>query len=214
MSDLKELRKLYSEQGLSQKGVDRNPFSQFKIWFDQAVNSDTAEPDGMCLSTISSDGKPSQRTVLMKAYDENGFIFYTNHNSRKGIQLKENTSVSALFPWLALHRQIIIEGEVSRIDDEISLAYFHSRPRGSQIGAWASRQSQRLNSRCELEEQIKAVEERFEGQPIPLPEFWGGYRIKPNRFEFWQGRNHRIHDRIIYHWSESEQAWKVERLSP
>ncbi|NKB77039.1 MAG: pyridoxamine 5'-phosphate oxidase [Gammaproteobacteria bacterium] len=214
MSDLKELRQLYSEQGLSQSGVEANPFAQFNIWFDQACASDTAEANGMCLSTVSADGKPSQRTVLMKGYDEKGFVFYTNHDSRKGNQIRNNTSVSALFPWLALHRQIIIEGEVSRVDDETSLAYFHSRPRGSQIGAWASKQSHRLASRAVLEEQIKEVEARFEGQSIPLPEFWGGYRIVPKRFEFWQGRNHRIHDRIIYQWLASELVWQTERLSP
>ena len=214
MSDLKQLKALFQEQGLSQTSVKINPIDQFRVWFDQTLESDTAEPDGMVLSTVSKEGKPSQRTVLMKSYDESGFVFYTNHSSRKGQQMLENASVSALFPWLALHRQIIIEGDVSRISDEQSLSYFRSRPRGSQIGAWASFQSQRLESRVELENRIAEIEQRFEGQAIPLPPFWGGYKISPKYFEFWQGKNHRIHDRIIYRLHPHESQWKIERLSP
>ena len=214
MSDLKQLKAAFQEKGLSKGSVEKNPFEQFKIWFDQTLNSDTAEPNGMVLSTVSTEGKPSQRTVLMKSYDENGFVFYTNHSSRKGQQMLENQSVSALFPWLALHRQIIIEGSVSRISDEQSLAYFHSRPRESQIGAWASFQSKSLMSREELESRIAEIESRFDAQNIPLPPFWGGYLIDPVYFEFWQGRNHRIHDRITYRLHPHETQWQIDRLSP
>ena len=213
MADLKEFRKLFSEQGLSKAGVNPDPFAQFGLWLDQAWGSGTAEANGMCLSTVCGEGKPSQRTVLMKEYDHSGFVFYTNHNSRKGHQLAESAFVSALFPWIAIHRQIIIEGSVSRVSDKQSEAYFHSRPRDSQIAAWASRQSEVVESRAVIEDQIKEIEQRFGGATIPLPPFWGGYRIKPTRFEFWQGRNHRVHDRIIYLLSES-QEWELQRLSP
>ena len=214
MSNLQVLRQRFSEQGLGREEVSADPFQQFGRWFDQTLESDTAEPNGMTLSTVSESGRPSQRTVLMKSWDENGFVFYTNHTSRKGQQMLNNQSVSVLFPWLALHRQIIIEGQVSRISDERSLAYFHSRPRGSQIGAWASRQSTALDSRQELENRIAEVESRFLGQEIPLPPFWGGYCIKPDFFEFWQGRNHRIHDRIAYQRDTNDSHWTILRLSP
>ncbi len=212
MNDLKKLKQLYSDTGISKESVKVDPFEQFKIWYDQAVDSGIAEPNGFSLSTVSNQGKPSQRTVLMKAYDDQGFIFYTNHHSRKGEQLANYNIVSMLFPWYELHRQINIEGTVSRIDDETSLEYFRSRPRGSQIGAWASRQSEEIESRTVLEQQQTEIENRFEGKELPLPSFWGGYRVNPTRYEFWQGRTHRLHDRIVY--KRSNNDWKIVRLSP
>ena len=212
MIDLKELKKQYSDTGIDQNSVDSDPFKQFRIWFDQAIDSGIAEPNGFSLCTVSKDSTPSQRTVLMKSYDKDGFIFYTNHNSRKGQQLKERNTASMLFPWYELHRQINIEGKVERIDDRQSFDYFNSRPRGSQIGAWASRQSAVLANRQELMQQQQEMEDRFSDQEIPLPEFWGGYQIKPTRFEFWQGRTHRLHDRIVY--TSVDGHWQIQRLSP
>ena len=210
--DLKALKQQYSDSGIDKNTVDANPFKQFAVWFDQAVDSGIAEPNGFSLCTVSPESKPTQRTVLMKSYDEKGFVFYTNHHSRKGKQLSENHCVSMLFPWYELHRQINVEGVVSRIDDQRSFEYFNSRPVGSQIGAWASRQSETIESRQVLEQQICQIEEKFKDQEIPLPEFWGGYQIAPTRFEFWQGRTHRLHDRIIY--TKNDSQWDISRLSP
>lgn len=213
MSDLKALRQQYSDQGLDEQSTAENPFEQFGKWFQQAMDSGMAEANGFSLCTVAADSKPTQRTVLLKYWDAEGFVFYTNHGSRKGRQMMENSSVSMLFPWYALHRQINIEGVVSRVDDNMSEAYFQSRPRGSQVGAWASRQSEVIDSRELLEDQITKIEQRFEGkEKLPLPEFWGGYRVKPTRFEFWQGRTHRLHDRIVY--MPAEDRWEIFRLSP
>lgn len=212
MKSLKQLKKEYSDSGIDRNTVDPNPIAQFTLWFEQAVDSGIAEPNGFSLCTVSAECRPSQRTVLMKGYDDHGFVFYTNHSSRKGQQIVENNRVSMLFPWYELHRQINIEGEVSRIDDEQSYAYFNSRPYGSQVGAWASYQSKVIDSRSVLEEQIEAIERQFQDQTIPLPPFWGGYRVEPERFEFWQGRSHRLHDRIIY--CKDGAQWNIMRLSP
>ena len=212
MKDLEQLRQEYSDSGIDLSCVAPNPFVQFSLWFAQASDSGIAEPNGFSLCTISADGKPTQRTVLMKSYTDAGFVFYTNHGSRKAQQIIENNQVSMLFPWYALHRQVHIEGEVSRIGEAASCEYFNSRPRASQTGAWASRQSEPLTSRSQLEEDFRDMERKFRGQDIPLPPFWGGYRIKPERFEFWQGRSHRLHDRIVYRHHQGE--WEITRLSP
>ena len=212
MKDLKQLKREYSEAGIDKDSVYPDPIAQFALWFGQAVDSGIAEPNGFSLCTVSVERRPAQRTVLMKSYDDSGFIFYTNHGSRKGQQMMENNRVSMLFPWYELHRQINIEGEVSRIDDDQSYAYFHSRDRASQISAWASHQSRIIDSRSFLEEQFESLERKFQDQAIPSPPFWGGYRIKPDRFEFWQGRTHRLHDRIVY--CKDRGHWKISRLSP
>ncbi len=212
MKHLAKLKKQYSATGISQDSVCKNPIEQFGLWFEQAVDAEIAEPNGFCLSTISETAKPSQRTVLMKSYDDEGLVFYTNHHSRKGRQLAQNNHVSALFPWYELHRQISIEGCVSRISDSLSVEYFNSRPRTSQIGAYASHQSEIITSRQILEQQQQAMTDRFGNQKIPLPQFWGGYRITPIRFEFWQGRAHRLHDRIRY--TKKNEHWEIVRLSP
>ena len=215
MNDLKALKKQYSDEGINKQSTNEDPFVQFRLWFDQALDSGIAEPNGFCLSTVSSDSKPSVRTVLMKGFDHQGFVFFTNHGSRKGQQLAENPSVSMLFPWYELHRQINIEGEVTRVSDKQSFEYFQSRPKGSQIGAWASRQSEVIENRAALEAQIDNIEQRFGDEEIPLPEFWGGYLIKPRRFEFWQGRTHRLHDRIVYTKNQqNHDNWEVNRLAP
>lgn len=212
MKDLKRLKQEYSDAGIDKDRVDPDPIAQFALWFVQAVDSGIAEPNGFSLCTVSARGRPAQRTVLMKSYDDSGFVFYTNHGSRKGRQMMENNRVSMLFPWYELHRQIQIEGEVSRIDDDQSSAYFSSRPRASQMSAWASHQSETVVSRSLLEEQFRSMERKFQDRTIPLPPFWGGYRIKPDRFEFWQGRSHRLHDRIVYRLDQGQ--WKIMRLSP
>ena len=212
MPDLKALKAQYSEQGIDKNSVDTDPFKQFDLWFEQAVESGIAEPNGFSLCTVDTHGAPSQRTVLMKSHDSDGFVFYTNHGSRKCSQLARNDRVSMLFPWYELHRQISIEGTVSRISDQRSLDYFQSRPRSSQVGAWASRQSHELGSRHELEIRVDEIEQRFSGQELPLPGFWGGYCVKPSRIEFWQGRTHRLHDRIVYSFNSGE--WTISRLSP
>ncbi len=211
MKNLQKLKQHYADVGISQDSVCKDPFEQFRLWFGQTVDSGIAEPNGFCLSTVAQTA-PSQRTVLMKSFDQAGLVFYTNHHSRKGQQLAQNNKVSALFPWHELHRQISIEGTVSRVSNTLSRDYFNSRTRGSQIGAHASSQSETLASRQVLEQQQQEVEQRFDDREIPLPEFWGGYCIKPTRFEFWQGRAHRLHDRILY--IKKDNRWQITRLSP
>lgn len=212
MKDLQKLKKQYADAGIAQDSVCKDPFEQFRLWFNQVVDSGIAEPNGFCLSTVSESSKPSQRTVLMKSCDGEGLVFYSNYHSRKGRQLAQNNKVSALFPWYELHRQISIEGTVSRVSDQLSREYFNSRSQESQIGAYASRQSERITSRQVLDQQQQTMTQRFSNQEIPLPEFWGGYRIKPERFEFWQGRDHRLHDRILY--TKRDNQWEITRLSP
>ena len=212
MKDPKQPERKYPDAGIDQDSVDPDPIVQFALWFGQAIDSGIAEPNGFSLCTVSAGGRPAQRTVLMKSYEDSGFVFYTNHGSRKGQQMVGNNRVSMLFPWYELHRQIHIEGEVSRIDDDQSRAYFHSRLRASQVAAWVSHQSKVIASRSLLEEQFRNMERKFQDRAIPLPPFWGGYRIKPDRFEFWQGRSHRLHDRMVYRRDQGQ--WKIMRLSP
>ena len=219
--------------GLAGEGVEQDPLIQFGHWLEQAENAGIAEPNAMLLATVSSGisseisgaPAPSQRSVLMKGFDEDGFVFFTNHGSRKARQMRENAAVSAVFPWYALHRQVIIEGRVGRVGEAQSLEYFHSRPRDAQLGAWASRQSETLASRRVLEERMARISERFRDREIPLPAFWGGYRIRPHRIEFWQGQTHRLHDRILYtrrdapadksaDGSADTCPWEISRLFP
>ncbi len=167
----------------------------------------------MLLATVSASSAPSQRSVLMKDFDRHGLVFFTNHGSRKARQMQANHAVCAVFPWYALHRQVIVEGPVERLAEQASRDYFHSRPRQAQLGAWASRQSETLPSRHALAQRVARMTERFCDQPVPLPEFWGGYRIRPHRVEFWQGRSHRLHDRILY-LRDAQNRWQISRLSP
>ena len=212
---LESLRNDYSDLGIDVSSVDSDPMRQFSIWFDEAVASGIAEPNGMVIATIDPEYGTSQRTVLMKSFDASGFLFYTNYESRKARQIDDHPVVSCLFPWLELHRQVSFQGTVKRATTEQSEKYFQSRPRDSQIGAWASRQSQLMPDRLELESKVAKIESRFEGQEIPLPEFWGGYQFHPTRIEFWQGRNSRLHDRLVYtHGNDPEQPWRLERLYP
>ncbi|CAN5319723.1 pyridoxamine 5'-phosphate oxidase [soil metagenome] len=190
-----------------------DPVEQFRRWYADAVRAGMPEPDAMTLATAAPDGSPSARTVLLKGVGARGFAFYTNHASRKGRELAANPGVALVFLWEAPQRQVCVRGRVSRLPDDESDAYFDSRPRDSQLGAWASRQSEVLTGREELEERLREAQERFAGGPVPRPPFWGGYVVAPAEVEFWQGRPNRLHDRFRYRRDEAGD-WVVERLSP
>lgn len=213
MSSYADLRKDYTLAGLLEKNLARDPFRQFEKWFQEAEAAKIAEPNAFVLATSSRDGRPSTRVVLLKGLDGRGFVFYSNYESRKGRELEANPRASLTFPWFAMERQVIVEGTVARLAREESEAYFHSRPRASQLGAWASRQSAIVTERAALDEALKAVEKKFAGQEAPLPPFWGGYRVAPETVEFWQGRRSRMHDRLRYR-RDPGGDWIIERLSP
>ncbi|HMX40484.1 MAG TPA: pyridoxamine 5'-phosphate oxidase [Saprospiraceae bacterium] len=213
-TDLRALRRNYALQSLEQSEVLRDPFQQFSRWFEEAMQSQLAEPNAMTLASADAQGRPSARTVLLKGVDAGGFVFYTNYGSRKGQELDANPQAALLFTWLELERQIRIEGKVKRVSAAESEAYFQSRPLGSQIGAWASPQSQPIGSRQVLIERVQELEHQFAGASVlPLPPFWGGYRLYPEWVEFWQGRESRLHDRIAYR-LDAAGAWQIERLAP
>jgi pyridoxamine 5'-phosphate oxidase len=208
-----DLRRDYSLAGLSEKDLARDPFRQFEKWFQEAEAAKIPEPNAMTLSTCDLEGRPSARTVLLKGLDGRGFVFYGNYESRKGRELAANPRASLLFPWIAIERQVIAEGKVARISREESETYFHSRPRLSQLGAWASQQSSIVSGRPALEANMKAMEETYAGRAVPLPPNWGGYRLTPETVEFWQGRRNRLHDRLRYRRGK-DGDWAVERLAP
>ncbi len=207
------LRKEYMTQGLAESELDPDPFRQFAVWFDAALAAHLSEPNAMALATASPDGRPSARMVLLKGFDERGFVWYTNYESRKGEELAVNPQAALVFFWVELSRQVRIEGPVTPVSPEESDTYFHSRPRGSQIGAAASHQSQVLASRESLERRAAELEAEYSGQEIPRPSYWGGYRLSPMLIEFWQGRPNRLHDRLRYRRLENGR-WLIERLSP
>lgn len=211
--DLSELRQEYARQPLDVDSIDPNPYRQFTAWFDQASKAELMEPNAMVLATVGADGRPSQRTVLLKYYDESGFVFFTNYGSRKAQQIGENSHVSLLFQWLPLHRQIEISGVATKISSAESLKYFLKRPRESQLGAWVSRQSEVVSHRQLLEAKLAEMKQRFGDGEIPLPSFWGGFRVAPWRLEFWQGGPGRLHDRIEFR-GEHLGAWERHRLAP
>ncbi len=210
--DLSELRNEYAKATLDESNVETTPLDQFQKWFDEARTAEILEPNAMVLSTASALGQPSQRTVLLKKFDQEGFVFFTNYSSRKATEISENGNVSVLFPWYALERQVIIQGKAEKVKKSESLSYFLSRPFGSQLGAWVSEQSKVISSRGLLESQLHKMKEKFENGKVPLPDFWGGYRIVPHYFEFWQGRKNRLHDRISY--NREAENWIIQRLSP
>lgn len=212
-TSISDLRKEYTLNGLSEASADENPFKQFEKWFGEAIAAALPEPNAMTLATATEAGKPSARIVLIKGFDEHGFIFYTNYESRKGRELAENPFASLVFHWTELERQVRIEGAVEKVSREVSEKYFHSRPAGSQLGAWASAQSRVVTGREELESNLAMRTTEFDGKEIVLPPFWGGYRVVPDVIEFWQGRPNRLHDRLQYS-RAAEAAWKIERLSP
>lgn len=207
-----KLRRDYNKEALAESEVSENPIDQFKEWFKKALSADLLDPNAMTLSTADKDGVPSSRTVLLKGVDAEGFRFYTNYKSRKGKELEENPQAAICFYWPAHERQVRIQGEVQKLGRDESETYFHQRPRKSQISAWASQQSTKVASREELISKFKEMERHFEGEEIPLPEFWGGYILKPARIEFWQGRAGRMHDRICY--EKEKDGWTRFRLAP
>jgi pyridoxamine 5'-phosphate oxidase len=211
--DINLQRSEYTSGKLDREDLKASPFEQFALWFEQACKSEVIEPNAMSLATTGADGRPLVRTVLLKSYDPRGFIFYTNLESRKARQLKENPNAFLLFPWLALQRQVIINGAVERISTAETLAYFLTRPRGSQIGAWISQQSSVVSSRQQLESKWAEMQRKFGDGEIPLPSWWGGYRVVPRDVEFWQGRLNRLHDRFLYT-AQADGAWTIERLAP
>ncbi len=210
--DIADYRREYAKGGLNRKDLSSSPFEQFEKWFAQAVQADIPDASAMSIATVSIDGKPTLRTVLLKLFDEKGFVFFTNYSSLKSRQIEGNPNVSLLFPWTALERQIEINGRAERISTAESLKYFLSRPRGSQMGAWASAQSSPINSRQLLEGQLQKIKEKFTHGKISLPDFWGGYRVVPETIEFWQGGVNRLHDRFEY--TRQENGWEINRLQP
>lgn len=211
--DLSEFRKEYSSQGLHREDLNTDPVLQFEQWFKQANDLQVHEPNAMTLATISADGIPSQRTVLLKAFDEKGLVFFTNYGSRKAHHIAGNPGVCLLFPWITLERQVIVQGKAEKISAAESLKYFATRPRDSQIGAWVSNQSEIVSSRKLLIQKLEEIKTKFKGGEVPLPSFWGGYRVVPSTFEFWQGGSARIHDRFLYT-RQQDGTWQIDRLAP
>ncbi len=210
--EIAAMREEYGSRELHRADLDPNPIVQFENWFSEARNLQVDEPNAFVLSTIGLDGCPASRTVLMKFFDENGFVFYTNYGSAKAKEIEANPKAAILFPWLTLERQVRIEGEVEKVSTAESLKYFASRPRESQIGAWVSDQSSVIDSRALLMNKLEALRQKFKGGEVPLPSFWGGYRVIPQRIEFWQGGKGRVHDRFLY--SRDGEGWKIDRLAP
>ncbi|HTQ31580.1 MAG TPA: pyridoxamine 5'-phosphate oxidase [Opitutaceae bacterium] len=208
-----ELRHDYNLAGLSEKDLARDPFRQFEKWFQEAEAAKIPEPNAMTVATAGRDGRPAARTMLLKGLDGRGFVFYTNFDSRKGRELEANPRAALLFPWIALERQVAAEGPVVRVAREEAEAYFHSRPRLSQLAAWASPQSAIISGRAVLDEAMKMLEKKYAGAEVPLPPHWGGFRLIPETVEFWQGRRSRLHDRLRYR-REKNGEWLVERLAP
>ena len=212
--DIGDLRREYLKGGLNREDLADEPVQQFDRWFEQARNANLTDPNAMTLATVSATGQPSQRVVLLKSFDEKGFVFYTNLESTKAQQITQNNKVCLHFAWLPLDRQVIIAGEAARISAKEALGYFLSRPRDSQIAAWISDQSRRISSRQILEQKFAEFKTKHEQEgKLSLPAFWGGYRVKPIQYEFWQGRANRLHDRFLYTASENN-SWEINRLAP
>ena len=210
---MKDLRNEYTKFTLDINSVESDPIKQFDKWFRDAIDSQVPEPNAMNLATISEDGRPTARIVLLKGIDEGRFLFYTNYQSQKGKELEKNPACALTFFWPQLERQVRIEGNAKPVDPITSEAYFQSRPRDAQVGAWASPQSALIKDRAILEARVKEIEKRFEGKEVlPKPHQWGGYAVEPLLIEFWQGRPSRLHDRLVY--TKGEKMWRIDRLAP
>lgn len=212
VKDIASIRREYTRHELSEDSVLANPFEQFDAWFHEAVESQVPEPNAMSISTVDAQGRPSSRIVLLKGFDQKGLVFYTNYESRKAREIENNPRVSLLFFWPELERQVRVQGEAEKISKTESMKYFFSRPVSSRIGAWASAQSAVIEGRYVLEKRMQELKKKWNGEEVPYPSFWGGFRIKPELFEFWQGRVSRLHDRIEF--VRDGEAWSHRRLSP
>lgn len=210
--DIGELRREYSRLGLRRADLAQDPFSQFQLWFEQARESGLSDPNAMSLATVDEQDRPSLRTVLLKFWNEEGFVFYTNFESAKARDISSNPEVALLFLWLPLERQVIIRGRAEKVSTTESMKYFLSRPRGSQLGAWVSEQSSVVSSRGLLEAKLEEMKQKFANKDVSLPSFWGGFRVVPRSIEFWQGRPNRMHDRFMY--TRDDAGWRADRLAP
>ena len=210
--EISHFRREYLRGGLNREDLKKNPVSQFSKWLTQAKDTDVGDPTAMILATVDQKGRPSQRTVLLKYFDDNGFVFFTNYNSRKAKEIEENDRVSLLFVWLELERQVMISGTAEKISTADSVKYFLSRPRESQVAAWISDQSSVVSSRSFLLNKFDEFKRKLGEGKVELPSFWGGYRVKPEEFEFWQGGKNRLHDRFLY--QKIKSGWSIERLAP
>lgn len=211
--NIADLRKDYTLQDLHESEIDPNPFIQFKVWFAQALAAQLPEPNAMTIASATPDGKPSARMVLLKDFDERGFVFFTNYNSHKGRELSTNPQAALVFWWAELERQVRISGRVEKVSAADSDQYFYSRPANSRLGAWVSNQSEAIANREELERRWQEFQHQYANQEIPRPPHWGGLRVIPTEIEFWQGRSSRLHDRLLYRRLD-DGSWKIERLSP
>ena len=209
---LEDTRREYQYGRLTRESLQDSPMDQFTFWIEQAIESNLSDPTAMCLATVDAQGKPWQRTVLLKGFDEKGFMFYTNLGSRKAVDIEGNANVSLIFPWMPLDRQVIVGGRAEKLSKTEVLKYFIKRPRGSQLAAWASKQSSRLTSRQALEAQFIQMKQKYAAGEVPLPDFWGGFRVVPAEIEFWQGGESRLHDRFQY--LLDDKGWVISRLAP
>lgn len=212
MTDLSDIRREYTKGGLRRSELPIEPMALFERWMEQAKEAQLSDPTAMCVATVDEHGQPYQRIVLLKRFDEQGFVFFTNLGSRKATQLKQNAHISLLFPWHPLERQVAVTGVAEQLSTADVLKYFMTRPKDSQIAAWVSAQSSKLSARQVLEAKFMEMKQKFSTGEVPLPSFWGGYLVRPNSIEFWQGGEHRLHDRFLY--SKNSNGWLIDRLAP